>query len=164
MTDADLGRPFRVERATRRWRALFAGHLIADSPEAWILRRDGDMAPMVFFPRRDVSMEYMSRTDHRHASPHLGEAISYTLLMDGNFAENAVWSFDQPQDEALSHLADHVAFDPSKIDVYDVDEAVVHGDRDENRREVDEVVKHTDSGAGRSQAEPWPPNVPSADA
>jgi uncharacterized protein (DUF427 family) len=162
MTDADYGRQFRLERATRRWRALFAGHLIADSPEAWVLHR-GDMAPMVLFPRQDVSMEYMSRTDHRHASPRLGEAISYTLLMDGNWAENAVWSFDHP-DEDLAHLAGYVAFDATKIEVYDIDEAVVHGDRDEDRAEVDEAVRHTDSGAGRSQAEPWPPNVPSSDA
>lgn len=162
MTDADYGRQFRLERATRRWRALFAGHLIADSPEAFVLHR-GDLAPMVFFPRGDVAMEYMSRTDRRHASPRLGEAVSYTLLMDGSWAENAVVSFDNP-DEDFSQIAGHLAFDPSKIEVYDIDEAVVHGDRDIDRGEVDEVVRHTDSGAGRSQAEPWPPNVPSSEA
>ncbi len=28
---------------------------------------------------------------------------------------------------------------------------------------VDEIVKHTDSGAGASQAEPWEPNVEELD-
>lgn len=29
----------------------------------------------------------------------------------------------------------------------------------DTRKEVDEVVRHTDSGSGASQAEHWPPNV-----
>jgi uncharacterized protein (DUF427 family) len=162
MTDADYGRQFRLERADRRWRALFAGHLIADSPEAHILHR-GDLPDMVFFPRADVSMEYMSRTDHRSTAPRLGEATTYTLLMDGNWAENAVFSFERP-DEGFEALADCIAFDPAKIDVYSVDEAVVHGRRDEDRREVDEIVQHTDSGGGASQRDHWPPNVPAPEA
>ncbi|MET0295370.1 MAG: DUF427 domain-containing protein [Phenylobacterium sp.] len=161
MTDADLSGALRLERADRRWRALFAGHLIADTPEAWILHR-GDLAPAVFFPRRDVSMEYMSRTDHRQAAPHLGEGVSYTLLMDGHWAEHAVLAFEHPE-EAFDVLADCLAFDTSKIEVYSVDEAVVHSHAHEDRSAIDEAVQHTDSGAGFSQRGHWPPNVSAAD-
>lgn len=152
--------PIRLEHAGRRWRALFAGHLIADSDAAIIAHEPGHN-PVVFFPRESVSMEYMSRTDRTSRCPYRGDATYYTLLMDGNLAENGVWSYESPVDEDLGMLAGHVAFDSRAVDVYEVDEKVarVVDHKDEDRARVDEVVKHTDTGAGYSQREHWAPNV-----
>ncbi|MFC3078952.1 DUF427 domain-containing protein [Phenylobacterium terrae] len=153
--------PIRVERAGRRWRALFAGHLIADSDDAVIVHEQG-LNPVVYFPRESVSMEYMSRTDKTSRCPYKGDATYYTLLMDGNLAENGVWSYESPIDEELGMLAGHVAFDPRLVDVYEADEKVARAEGDagpEDRARVDEVVKHTDTGAGYSQREHWAPNV-----
>lgn len=153
--------PIRLERAGRRWRALFAGHLIADSDDAVIVHEAG-AKPAVYFPRDSVSMEYMSRTDRTSRCPYRGEATYYTLLMDGDLAENAVWSFESATDPELESMAGRIAFDPSVVDVYEADEKVARamGDtRPAEARAVDEVVKHTDSGAGFSQREHWPPNV-----
>lgn len=154
--------PIRLERAGRRWRALFAGHLIADSDEALILHEEG-LNPVVYFPRQAVSMEYMSRTDKTTRCPYKGQATYYTLLMDGEMAENGVWSYEDPIDD-VSQIAGRIAFDPKVVDVYEVDEkvarAIDHGHhRDEDRTAVDETVKHTDTGAGYSQREHWRPNV-----
>jgi uncharacterized protein (DUF427 family) len=151
------------EPATRRWRALFAGHVIADSNRA-LLVREGGGAPVVYFPREDVGMAYMGRTDHVTRSPGLGEATYYTLRMHTQLAENAAWTYETPHD--AGELAHHIAFDPAQVEVYEVEDAAVNPDheadaeaRSFDRSEVDEVVKHTDSGAGASQREPWEPNV-----
>lgn len=152
--------PIRLERAGRRWRALFSGHLIADSDEAVIAHEQG-LNPVVYFPRDSVSMEYMSRTDKASRCPYRGEATYYTLLMDGNLAENGVWSYESPIDEELGTLAGRIAFDPKAVDVYEADEKVARivDHKDEDRARVDEAVKHTDTGAGYSQREHWRPNV-----
>ncbi|MBS0331625.1 MAG: DUF427 domain-containing protein, partial [Proteobacteria bacterium] len=53
--------PITITPATSRWRALFAGHVIADSNKALILK-EANYPPVVYFPREDVEMGYMSRT------------------------------------------------------------------------------------------------------
>ena len=154
--------PITIEPALNRWRAQFAGHVIADSDRALILR-EADYPPVVYFPREDVSTEFMSRTDRSTRCPYKGDAGYYTVLMDGNFAENAVWTYEQPY-PAMAEIEGRLAFYPNKIEVYEVDDAAVNPQPSrlaEERRTiaVDEVVQHTDAGAGAAQREPWPANV-----
>lgn len=150
----------RTEPARNRWRAYFAGHVIADSDNALILR-EGALPEVVYFPREAVAMEYFSHTDHRTHCPHKGDADYYTLMMDGEWAENGAWTYESPYSGA-GDIAGWIAFDREKIEVYEVDDAVVnphHEDRAFRDRDVDEIVKHTDSGGGASQREHWETNV-----
>jgi uncharacterized protein (DUF427 family) len=155
--------PIRLECAKRRWRACFNDHVIADSDDALILHEAGH-APVVYFPRKDVGMEYMGRTRHHTRCPYKGEASYYTLTMDGQIAENLAWSYESPL-EAVTAIASHVAFYPGRVELYAVDDAAVNPHHDGRirelmkREEVGDVIQHTDSGDGRSQREHWPPNV-----
>lgn len=143
--------PITITPAHKRWRALYQGHVIADTGDALILR-EADLRPVVYFPRQDVSMEFFSRTDRSTHCPYKGDASYYTILMDGRFAENAVWTYDEPY-PAMEQIRERLAFYPDKVELYEVDDAAVgapHLDED-----VDEVVLHTDAGDGRSQREHW---------
>jgi uncharacterized protein (DUF427 family) len=115
--------PITIEPAKNRWRARYAGHVIADSKDALILQ-EASYGPVVYFPRADVAMEYMSRTDRSTHCPYKGDAAYYTVLMDGQFADNAVWTYEQPY-PAMEAIAERLAFYPDKVEVYEVaDEAV----------------------------------------
>ncbi|MFI4965728.1 MAG: DUF427 domain-containing protein [Caulobacterales bacterium] len=154
--------PITIEPAANRWRAQFSGHVIADTDAALILR-EASYPPVVYFPRADVAMAYMSRTDRTSHCPYKGDAAYYTLLMDGHFAENAVWTYEDPY-PAMEAIGERLAFYPDQVEVYEVSEAAVnpHPDRVaalDHPVVVDEVVQHTDAGAGAAQREPWPPNV-----
>jgi uncharacterized protein (DUF427 family) len=156
--------PIAIEPALNRWRAQFAGHVIADSNDALILR-EADYPARVYFPREDVAMEYMSRTERRSHCPYKGDATYYTVMMDGQFAENAVWSYEQPF-PAMEAIAGRLSFYPDKVEVYEVSDAAVNPRHEEETVAeedravtVDEVVQHTDAGAGASQRPPWPSNV-----
>jgi uncharacterized protein (DUF427 family) len=155
--------PITVQPARIRWRAQFAGHVIADTDDALILQ-EASYPPVVYFPRDDVSMSYMSRTERSTNCPYKGDAAYYTVLMDGQFAENAVWTYEEPY-PAMTEIAGRLAFYPDKIEVYAVTDAGVgiHPEaapvRDAASVSVDEVVQHTDSGSGAPQKEPWPANV-----
>jgi len=147
--------PITITPAATRWRAKFQGHVIADSADALVLQ-ESTYPQVIYFPRKDVSMEYMARTNHATHCPYKGDASYYTLHMDGEIAENAVWTYETPF-PAMAQIEERVAFYPNIVEIYAVDDAVVnprHVDVD-----VDQAVLHTDSGSGRSQREHWAPNV-----
>lgn len=150
----------RTEPARERWRARFAGHVIADSDDALVLHEVG-LPPVIYFPRDAVSTEYMSRTDHHSRCPHKGDASYYSLLMDGDLAENVAWTYENPY-PAAEAIAGRMAFYADRVEVYAVDDARVnphHEDRPIRDHGVDEVVQHTDSGGGTSQRDHWEANV-----
>jgi hypothetical protein len=118
-------------------------------------------------------MDYLSRTDRGTHCPYKGDAAYYTVLMDGQFAENAVWTYEHPF-PAMEAIAERLSFYPEKIEVYQVDAAELDARRRgapdlpgagrEDTVSVDEVVQHTDSGSGAAQKSPWPTNVSAPDA
>jgi hypothetical protein len=108
-------------------------------------------------------MEYMSRTDRQTTCPYKGDAAYYSILMDGQFAENAAWSYEAPYD-AMGQIGERIAFYTDQVEVYEVDDAAVNPQHveameDGHRADVDEVVQHTDAGDGHAQREHWRANV-----
>jgi uncharacterized protein (DUF427 family) len=170
--------PISIEADRTRWRAMFNGHVIADTDDALILK-EADFPQAVYFPRDSVALEYMSRTDKTTQCAYKGEAGWFTILMNGQFAENAARTYDEPYD-AAARLRERIVFQTDQVEVYRVDDAAVnphHKDREieHDRRDalvdqdrvggaqIDEVVQHTDSGAGQSQRDHWDPNVSTPD-
>jgi uncharacterized protein (DUF427 family) len=158
--------PIELEPAARRCRARFNGHVFADTDDALVLR-EARLPPVIYFPRRDVAMEYTGRTDRRTQCPYKGEASYYTLTMDGDVCENVAWSYEDPY-EAMSAIAGMIAFD-GRVEVYEVTDPRVESrhnhafvetqaERDEID-EIGEIIRHTDAGDGTSQRAHWPPNV-----
>ena len=99
-----------------RVQVTHGGELIADTREA-LAMKEGDYPPVYYFPRKDVRMERLSRTDHHTYCPFKGTA-SYFSLKGG--AENAVWTYETPYDEMLA-IKELVAFYPDKV------ESISHG-------------------------------------
>jgi uncharacterized protein (DUF427 family) len=169
------GHPITLEPAKQRWRVYSNGHVIADSDAALILR-EASLAPVVYFPREDVAMEYMGRTSHHTHCPFKGDASYYTLSLDGQILENVAWSYEQPFGE-VERIGSRIAFYPDRVDIYEVEDAKVNPHHAEQARErarlreeqareervardeIDEIVQHTDAGDGTSQGERWPGNV-----
>ncbi|MHB8530482.1 MAG: DUF427 domain-containing protein [Caulobacteraceae bacterium] len=138
--------PIKVTANPRRVRALYMDHVIADSADVLELREAG-YRPVCYFPREDVSMEYLARTDRVTHCPYKGHANYFTLTMDGEIAENAVWSYESPY-PAMEAIAGRLAFYPNVVAIYDIAEEPAPVS-------PDAVIKHTDAGDGASQGEHW---------
>jgi uncharacterized protein (DUF427 family) len=153
--------PITLEPATRRWRACFNDHVIADTDDALVLR-EADYPAVIYFPRQDVGMEYMGRTDRHTHCPHKGDASYYTISMDGDVAENVAWSYEAPF-EAMGPITGRIAFYTDRVEVYEVTDPRIasrhHGADIAERATIDTAIQHTDAGAGASQREHWPPTV-----
>ncbi|MBV8592919.1 MAG: DUF427 domain-containing protein [Caulobacteraceae bacterium] len=143
--------PITLAAAPGRMVAEYENHAIASSDRA-ILLKEASYPEVVYFPREDVSMDYMGRTDRRTHCPYKGDASYFTLTMDGHIAENAAWSYETPY-EAMTGIAGMIAFYPNVVTV-----RAAPGEAS-SRTRVDEIVQHTDAGAGAAQREPWPANV-----
>jgi uncharacterized protein (DUF427 family) len=107
--------PITITPAPGRVRALYQGHEIADSQDALILQ-ESTYPPVVYFPRKDVEMSVMARTERDTYCPYKGHASYFTIRRDGTLAENAVWTYETPH-PGMAAIADHLAFYPNVVTV-----------------------------------------------
>jgi len=143
--------PITIAPAPRRWRVAFENHVIGDSGDVLLLEEAGH-GPVAYFPREDVDMAYFARTGRTTHCPYKGDAAYYTILMDGHFADNAVWTYEDPF-PAMEQIRGRLAFYPDKVEIYEIDAA--RADPRAHPADVNEVVQHTDAGDGRSQKVHW---------
>lgn len=106
--------PITVERSGARVTVTLAGAVIADSRQALVLR-EATYPPVYYFPRADVAMAALTRTDHATYCPYKGDAAYYSIGAGGRSEENAVWTYEQPY-PAVAAIKDHLAFYPAKVD------------------------------------------------
>ena len=91
------------------------GTVIADSRNALALAED--RYPVVYYlPRTDIPMDRFSRSDHTTHCPFKGDATYYNVEIDGRMVENAVWSYETPN-ENVAAIAGHLAFYPDRFSV-----------------------------------------------
>jgi len=100
--------------APGRVRVVFNGVTVADSGRV-LEMREGRYPPVYYFPRQDVRMDLLRRTDHRSHCPYKGDASYWTLTVGERQAENAVWSYEDPF-EQMSRIKDYLAFYRDRVD------------------------------------------------
>ena len=104
-----------IEPATRRWRASVDGATIADSIGA-VLVFETDHDPVVYFPRGDVDMSLLERTEHHTFCPFKGDASYWSIRVGDRLLPNAVWTYEDVFEEVMP-LKDYVAFYPDRVQV-----------------------------------------------
>jgi uncharacterized protein (DUF427 family) len=142
--------PITIAFNPKRVEVVYAGHTLADTRRALELKEAGYHG-VQYVPRDEVDMAYLTRTDHHTHCPYKGEASYYTILMDGQFAENAVWSYEDPY-PAMAEIKDHLAFYPNKVDIR------LHAQAGASDA-IREAIEHTDTGSGSSQLDHAKPTV-----
>jgi len=105
---------------TRRVRVTFAGQIVADTADAVRCEETGH-EPVHYVPEKDVRLALMRPTEHHSYCPFKGDCSYWTIEIDGGKqrAENAVWGYRAPYDEATG-LAGHYAFYKSRVDAVEV--------------------------------------------
>jgi uncharacterized protein (DUF427 family) len=114
------------EDSPRRMRALFGGETVVDSRHPKLLHEHGNL-PIYYFPEEEVRMDLLEPTDHSTHCPWKGEASYWSVRVGDRVAENAVWSYPDPVEEAPP-LAGYLAFYWDRMDQWleEDEEAIVH--------------------------------------
>ena len=100
--------PLTVEPCEKRVRAMAGGETIADSTRTRLVL-EGRYPPVYYFPREDVRMDLLRRSEHRTHCPYKGDASYWSIAAGGKEIENAVWSYETPFRE-MAGLRELMAF------------------------------------------------------
>src|SRR5262252_7738402 len=99
-----IGKPdhrLAFEQSPKRMRVIVADTTIADTVGPGLMFETG-YRPGYYFPRKDVRMDLLERTDHRTHCPYKGDASHWTIKIGGRMIENAAWSYEQPLAEIVA--------------------------------------------------------------
>src|SRR5215203_5884256 len=84
-------------------KATWNGATIAESDDTVVVEGNH------YFPEASLKREYVTFSNHRSSCPWKGQAHYYSLMVDGELNENAVWYYPEPS-EAAREIKGRVAF------------------------------------------------------
>ncbi|KQB97555.1 hypothetical protein AL073_00980 [Loktanella sp. 1ANDIMAR09] len=108
----------KIRPATGTWVVRAAGAVIGESTNALELV-EGDYPPVIYFPRADLAMAFLERTDLSSTCPYKGEASFFTIEAKSGPIANAAWSYENPKD-SVAQIKEHLAFYTDKVAVEQV--------------------------------------------
>ena len=101
-------RRVRIEDGPKRVRTYLAGEPIADSTRIKLVW-ERPYYPTYYFPKDDVRMELLTRSEHTRRSPSRGDAVLFTVKGGGD--TEAIDAAYQHVDSPVEDLRDLIAFD-----------------------------------------------------
>jgi len=123
------------EPSQRRIRVIFNGKTVADTLRAGLMLETGYM-PVYYFPREDVRMDLLERSNHRTHCPYKGDASYWTLKLGGRSAENAAWGYEEPLPE-MALIKGQIAFYWDRVDHWFEEDEEVLGHASNPHHRVD---------------------------
>lgn len=108
----------KIRPATGTWVVRAAGAVLGESTNALELT-EGEYPPVIYFPRSDLAMAFLDRTDTASTCPYKGVASYFTIVAKSGPIPNAAWSYETPK-ESVAAIKDHIAFFHEKVAVEQV--------------------------------------------
>lgn len=97
-----------IRKADGTWTVRAGGAVLGESKNALELT-EGDYPFVIYFPRDDIAMAFLDRTDKTTHCPHKGDANYYSVVTKSQTLENTVWTYENPKDD-VARIKDHLAF------------------------------------------------------
>ncbi len=98
----------KIRKAGGTWVVRAGGAVLGESRNALELT-EGSYPPVIYFPRGDIAMAFLEKTDKSTTCPHKGMASYYSIVTKSTTLDNAAWSYETPK-EAVADIKDHLAF------------------------------------------------------
>ena len=104
-----------IRKATGKWVVRAGGAIIGESSEALELV-EGSYPPVLYFPRGDIGMAFLEKSDSTTRCPYKGAATYYSISTASGDIPDAAWSYEAPL-EGVEKIKDHLAFYTDKVTV-----------------------------------------------
>ncbi len=101
-----------IRKAEGNWSVRAGGAILVESRNALSLSEEG-YPDVIYFPRADIAMAFLDRTDQSTHCPHKGDANYFSIVTKSKTLENAAWSYEDPS-EGVQRIKDHIAFAPGE--------------------------------------------------
>lgn len=110
----DYPRPPRLEKVSEKLRVFFNDELIADTVDGFRVLETSH-PPVYYIPPDACVQKYLCRAPGGSWCEFKGNAVYWSLDVDGRQAEKAAWSYPVPS-AAFAGIAGHLAFYASRVD------------------------------------------------
>lgn len=104
-----------IRQSPATWVVRTADAVIAES-QAALEMSEGDYPAVIYFPREDVAMAFLEKSDKLTRCPYKGDATHYSVSVPGATLDSAAWSYEDPKPE-MAQIAGHLAFYTNKVNV-----------------------------------------------
>ena len=104
-----------IRKAGGIWVARAGGAVIAESANA-IELTESDMPPVIYFPKEDIAMAFVTRSDTQPSGTGPASATYFSIVAKSGTLENAAWSHETT-DDGTARLKDHIAFSTDLVTV-----------------------------------------------
>lgn len=106
---------FKIRPLEGTWVVRAGGAILAETDNALELN-EGDLPPVIYFPRADIAMAFLESTETRSTCIHKGEAQYYTIVAKSGPIKDAAWTYAEPK-KAVGEIASYIAFDTERVAV-----------------------------------------------
>lgn len=104
-----------IRPAGGTWVVRAGGAVLGESAGALELV-EGDMNPVIYFPRDDIAMAFLDASETISTCPHKGDASYYHIEAKSGRIADAAWSYESPK-PGMEQIAGYLAFYPAKVAV-----------------------------------------------
>ncbi|MCV6596738.1 MAG: DUF427 domain-containing protein [Mangrovicoccus sp.] len=101
-----------IRDAAGTWVVRAGGAVLAETNRALELT-EGEMPPVIFFPRSDIAMAFLEQSE---AHTEHDETRFFAVVSKSQTIEEAGWCYQDPPAE-MAALKDHIAFHDNKVTV-----------------------------------------------
>ena len=96
-----------IRPAQGTWVIRAGGAVLGESNRALELT-EGEQPYVIYFPREDVAMAFLERSDYRTTCQWKGEASYFDIASKSRTYTNAVWSYEDPA-PGVAQIKDYLA-------------------------------------------------------
>lgn len=105
----------KIRPATGTWVVRAGGAVLGESAAALELS-EGEMPPVIYFPREDIAMEFIDPSDRSSNCPHKGDATYFSIVTKSTVLQDVAWSYETPL-EGVAEIAGYLAFYTDQVAV-----------------------------------------------
>jgi uncharacterized protein (DUF427 family) len=98
------------------WTVRTPDGVLVESRSALALT-EGMRDPVIYFPRADVAMALMERSESGTHCPHKGDAAYYSYVGQSDRIEDVAWTYEDVTKPNAKAIEGHLAFDGAKVAV-----------------------------------------------
>ncbi|CUH52916.1 DUF427 domain-containing protein [Shimia marina] len=102
-----------IRKAEGNWVVRAGGAILGESTNALELS-EGDMAPVIYFPRSDIATAFLDDSDKRTHCPLKGDASYFSIVTKSQTIKDSAWSYEDPIAD-VARIKDHLAFHTSDL-------------------------------------------------
>ncbi len=98
----------KIRKADKNWEVRIGDISLGESRNTLELS-EGTYPSVIYFPRQDISMGMLERSNKTTYCPHKGIASYYSIVGQSVPVKDAVWSYETPLDDVVG-ISEYLAF------------------------------------------------------